>query len=81
MKVIFKKMSLEENTNIISMCFNEKNNYLDIKKYTIKLFPELKKIDNKLSKKELDEKIKEIIGTEEYTQFKDTLIKITEELI
>lgn len=28
-----------------------------------------------------DEKIKEIIGTEEYTQFKDTLIKITEELI
>jgi DNA-binding MarR family transcriptional regulator len=28
-----------------------------------------------------DEKIKEIIGTEEYSQFKDTLIKITEELI
>ena len=79
-KVIFKKMSLEDNINFIKEIINDKDSILDIYTYTINLFPELKDISLDDSKEAIDKKIRDVV-TKQYNSlinlmetFKDILM-------
>ena len=53
-KIIFRKMTLEENINVIKWAYFEDNELLSVHDYTIKYFEELKDVDKNLPKKEYD---------------------------
>lgn len=66
-KIMFKKLTLEENINIIlSAYFTSDNKILDIHNLLSQYFPELKNIDNNLNKKKKSTIISSII-TNYYT--------------
>ena len=52
-KIKFRKMTIEENIDIIKWFYFRNNDFLDINYYMLMLFPELKNIDRTLSKKEV----------------------------
>ena len=60
-KIKFRKMTKEENTDIIKWFYFRNNDFLDIQHYMLILFPELKNIDNNLSKEEVYKKIEEVV--------------------
>ena len=60
-KIKFRKMTIEENIDIIKWFYFRNNDFLDIKYYMMLLFPELKNIDKILSKKEVYKKIEEVV--------------------
>ena len=60
-KIKFRKMTIEENIDIIKCFYFSNNDFLDIKCYMMILFPELKNIDKTLSKKEVYKKIEEVV--------------------
>ena len=76
-KLIFRIMSLEENIDIIKWAYYEDNGLLSIRDYTINYFPELAKLDKKLSKEEIDKKI-ELVVKKDYIKYKDRLTKEVE---
>lgn len=49
LQVKFRKMTLEENVDIIKWAYFANNSSLDIHNYTIKCFPQLADIDKSLS--------------------------------
>lgn len=63
-KIIFRKMSLDENIELIKWSYFQKNDNLNIHKFTINLFPELDNLDNN-SKNEINNIIKKAV-TKEY---------------
>ncbi len=61
-KVIFKKMSLEDNINFIKDIFNEVDSeLLSMHSFTINLFPELKSISDSMSSEEKNKLIEETV--------------------
>ena len=61
-KVIFKKMSLENNIKFIKDIFNETDDeLLSVYTFTINLFPELKNISNSMSLEERDRLIESVV--------------------
>lgn len=61
-KVIFKRMSLEDNISFIKDIFSETDDeLLSVHTYTINLFPELKKISNSIPLDEKNKLIEEIV--------------------
>lgn len=60
-KIKFRKMTIEENIDIIKWFYFRNNDFLDIKYYMMLLFPELKNIDKTLPKKEVYKKIEEVV--------------------
>lgn len=59
--IIFKKMSLEDNIEIVKWCFYSQDNTLDIHKYTISLFKELSTLDPKGNKDKIDSQIERVV--------------------
>lgn len=60
-KIIFRKMTLEENIEIIKWAYYEKDDLLNIHEYALNYFPELKNIDNL---KDKDKIISDIVKKE-----------------
>ena len=60
-RIKFRKMTIEENTDIIKRFYFRKNDFLDIQHYMLILFPKLKNIDKNLSKEEIYKKIEEVV--------------------
>lgn len=60
-KIIFRKMTLEENIEIIKWSYFEDNGLLSVHDYTIECFPELANIDKKLSKDEIYKIIEKVV--------------------
>ena len=69
----FRPMNIEENVSIVKDFFFLENDSIDLYNFVIKLFPQLKNIDNKLSKKE-KEKIIETIVKDEYKSEKNNIL-------
>lgn len=59
--ITFKKMSLEDNIDIVKWCFYNEDDTLDTHAYTISLFKDLANLDPKGNKKEIDNKIEQIV--------------------
>jgi len=72
-KIIFKKMSLEDNIEIIKWAYYEEDKTLDVHNYVIEYFEELKNISNE-SKEETDKLISNIIE-KEYYKYEDDINK------
>lgn len=60
-KIVFRKMTLEENINIIKWAYFEGNGLLSVYDYTIKYFPELENIDKTLKREEVYKIIEEVV--------------------
>ena len=75
-RIKFRKMTIEENTDIIKWFYFRNNDFLDINYYMLMLFPELKNIDKTLSKKEVYKKIEEVV----IYNYKENEKKIEEEV-
>lgn len=76
-KVKFKEMTLEENIEIIKWAYYEQNDSLNVHDYTVKFFPKLANLDNKLSQEEVYKKIEEVV-TETYQKQKEEIKKESE---
>lgn len=64
-KIIFKKMSLEDNINFVKWCYEQSDDLINIHTNTLNLFPELKNIPENISDFELNSLIKKVV-TERY---------------
>jgi len=60
-KLEFKKMTLEENVELVKWAYYEDNGVLSIHDYTIKYFPELGDIDKSLNKHEVYKIIENVV--------------------
>ena len=60
-KIVFRKMTLEENIEIIKWAYFEDNGLLSVHDYTIKCFPELADLDKNLSKDEVYKIIEKVV--------------------
>ena len=69
-KVKFKKMSLEENINIVSWAFYADSSNLNIHDYTIQCFPKLNSISSDMSQNEANKIIAEVVSEEYYQKEK-----------
>ena len=67
-KVIFKKMTLEDNIETIKWAFFEETEDLSVHYYTVQYFPELGNIDKNFSKEEVYKLITEVV-TRDYKQY------------
>lgn len=76
-KIIFKKMTLKDNIDIIKWSYFDDSTSLDIHKYTLEYFPELQQININTSKKEAYKIIEEIVSNN-YHKYEN---KIEEEII
>lgn len=62
-KLIFKEMSLEENIEIVKWTFYDKGNgILSLHEFTLKCFPELRKLSFNMSKEDIDKTIEEVVS-------------------
>lgn len=76
-KIIFKKMSLKDNIEIVKWAYYSSSKSLDIHKFTILLFPELASLDNtKLPKKEIDQIIEKVVKDNYDKYSNDTIERI-----
>ena len=73
-KLKFRKMSLEENIELIKWAYYENDDLFNIHNFTIKYFPELENLDKNLSKEEIN-KIIERIVKESYEKHQDKIEK------
>ena len=60
-KIVFRKMTLEENIEIIKWAYYEDSGILSIHDYTIQCFPKLANLDKKLSKDEIYRTIEKVV--------------------
>mgnify|MGYP000729010373 CR=1 FL=1 len=60
-KLKFRKMSLEENIELIKWAYYENDDLFNIHNFTIKYFPELENLDKNLSKEEINKIIERIV--------------------
>ena len=67
-KIIFRKMTLEENIEIIKWAYFEDNGLLSVHDYTIEYFPELADLDKSLSKDEIYKIIEKVVA-KNYTKY------------
>lgn len=67
-------MSLEENIDIVKWCFFETETSLDIKKYTLKCFPELKEINKNLSKQDIFKQIENVVA-KNYIKIEENILE------
>lgn len=74
-KVVFEKMSLEDNINFVKEILNDKDGILDTHTYTINLFPELQEISLDSPQEIIDKKISEIVTKyyNNYDKFEDDI--------
>lgn len=70
-KIIFSRMTLEENIDIIKWAFYEDNGSMDVHKYVIEYFPELASVDMN-NKDEVYKIIKEVV-TRDYNHYIDRI--------
>lgn len=79
-KVVFKKMSLEDNITFIKDIFNDKDGILDAHTYTVSLFPELKAISLNSPKEIIDKTICEVVTKHynNYDKFDDDIKRYTD---
>lgn len=61
-KVKFKKMTLQENIDIVKWAFSADSNDLDIYYFTISCFPSLKNIDENMNKEEVNKIIEKVVS-------------------
>ena len=73
----FRPMNIEENVSIVKEFFFLENDSIDLYNFVIQLFPQLKNIDNKLSKIE-KEKIIETVVKDEYKCEKNNILNSVE---
>lgn len=52
-KIMFKEMTLPENTDVIKWAYFEDNEALSVHDFTIKYFPQLANLDTNLSRNEV----------------------------
>lgn len=71
-KVNFKKMSLDENIDIVKWAYYDDGKDLDIHDYTIKCFPELASISKESSRDEIDKKIVDVV-TKLYSKYEKNI--------
>ena len=76
-KVVFKKMSLEDNIDIVKWAYFDKNDDLSMREYTIELFPELMSISEDADEKMISQMIKNVV-CDVYTKKKDDILLETE---
>lgn len=61
-KVVFKKMELNDNIDIVKWTFKETDETLPVYENTIQYYPELSKVDrNKLSNEEIDKIVSDVV--------------------
>lgn len=73
-KVIFKKMDLQDNIDLVKMSYYDDGEILNVHERTINLFPRLKDINKNCKKEDIDRLIEKVV-TEEYTKNEDLLTK------
>lgn len=73
-KLKFRKMSLEENIDLIKWAYYENDELFNIHNFTVKYFPELENIDQSLSKKQIDQIIEQVVKTN-YIKHQDKIEK------
>lgn len=71
-KIMFKEMTLPENTDVIKWAYFEDNEALSVHDFTIKYFPQLANLDTNLSRNESYKVIEEIV-TNDYNKYKDRI--------
>lgn len=76
-KIRFRKMTLEENIDVIKWAYFEDNGVLSVHDFTIKYFPELANLDSNLSRDKIYKIIEEVVVSN-YNKYKDQIIKETE---
>ena len=76
-KIIFRKMTLEENIDVIKWAYFEDNGALSVHDFTIQYFPELANIDPNLSKEEVYKIIEEVV-TNDYNKYSNRIKSETE---
>ena len=76
-KIIFRKMTLEENIDVIKWAYFEDNGALSVHDFTIQYFPELANIDPNLSKEEVYKIIEEVV-TNDYNKYSNRIESETE---
>lgn len=70
----FKRMTLEENIEIVKWCYFDKKGLLNLHDYTIQYFKELSNIDSKMSEEEINNEIERVV-TKEYNNLLDKIDK------
>ena len=73
-KVVFKKMDLQDNIDLVKLSYFDKDEILNLHECTINLFPKLKNINKNCKKEDIDRLIEEVV-TEEYRKKEDLLTK------
>lgn len=73
-KLKFRKMSLQENIELIKWAYYENDDLFNIHNFTIKCFPELENLDKKLSKEEINQIIENVVR-ESYEKHKNEIEK------
>ena len=65
--VKFRKMTLPENIEVIKWVYFEDNGSLEVHDYVVEYFPELKNIDEKMSRDEIYKLIEKVVTNDYYT--------------
>lgn len=73
-KLKFRKMSLQENIELIKWAYYENDDLFNIHNFTIKYFPKLENLDKKLSKEEINQIIENVVR-ESYEKHKNEIEK------
>ena len=73
-KLKFRKMSLQENIELIKWAYYENDDLFNIHNFTIKYFPELENLDKKLSKEEINQIIENVVR-ESYEKYQNEIEK------
>ena len=73
-KLKFRKMSLQENIELIKWAYYENDDLFNIHNFTIKYFPELENLDKNLSKEKINQIIENVVR-ESYEKHKNEIEK------
>lgn len=71
-KIVFRKMTLEENIDFVKECFYENGDSLSLHKCTLEAFPELEKFNLNSNKEEVYKEIEKVVE-ERYLRLKDVI--------
>ena len=70
-KIVFEPMRLEDNIDVIKWAYFEENGSLDVHKYVLEYFPELKGLDNE-TEETIYKKIEEVV-TNDYKKYEERI--------
>ena len=73
-KLKFRKMSLQENIELIKWAYYENDDLFNIHNFTIKYFPELENLDKNLSKEKINQIIENVVR-ESYEKYQNEIEK------